>query len=104
MIESGKPLGSSYLPIGLWPSVAKTRLRGFSGPARPSLRADVGRPLGRTKTRPEGGFRAGWYRSAIRYQIMGDAAVDSPARSHKRIVDNLTHAAPAGSPGRREAS
>jgi hypothetical protein len=32
----------------------------------------------------------------IRYLIMGSAAVDSPARAHKRIVDNALRCAPNG--------
>ena len=65
--------------------------------ARIHLRLGRGRPSTHKKTRPEGvsgrvrtGRRFGG--TPIRYLIMGDAAVDSSARSHKRIVDNLTHA------------
>src|SRR6516164_11428187 len=55
------------------------------------------------KNPPGGGFRAGWCRSAlrfggtpIRYPIMDDAVVDSPARAHKRIVDNAPSPRPNG--------
>ena len=59
--------------------------------------------LAHVKTRSEGvsgrvGTGVGVARfggTAIRYLIMGGAAVDSPARSHQRIVDNAHKTLPA---------